>query len=107
MKSNRSAIALLITMFFIIAITVAIGVGLKQVNKASEYVESEKLILQTNMLFDDVLTILNTSKELDFIRDMNMTGDDLEGFFSSLSIPGIPLAESGVIISLDLKSARS
>ncbi len=106
MKS-RKAIALLITLFFIIAITLAIGIGLKQVNEAASHVQSEKLLLQSSMIFDDVLVMLKGAKELDYLLDNNISGDVFGAFLSGYSIPGIPLGDSGIIISLELKSARS
>jgi len=108
MMQGKNAIALLITMFFIIAITVAIGIGLKQVNKAGAYVESEQLLLQSSMIFDDVLAMLKDSKELDYLLDdNNLSGDVFNSFLVGYSIPGIPLGDSGVIMSVELNSARS
>ncbi len=106
-KKSKKAIALLITLFFIIAISLAIGIGLKQVNEAAAHVQSEKLLLQSSMIFDDVLVMLKGAKELDYLLDANISGDMFGAFLSGYSIPGIPLGDSGIIISLELQSARS
>ncbi len=105
---QKKGIALLITMIFIIAITVAIGVGLKQINKASQSVQNESFMIETSMILDDVLRILQTSKELDMI----LKGDDIkikrEAFYIFLSQTAfIPFESSGIKMSLELSSARS
>ncbi|MBU1659435.1 hypothetical protein KKG72_10365 [bacterium] len=103
-KFRKKGIALLITMFFIIAITVAVGVGLKQINEASWHVENESFMLQTSVLLDDVLTLLQNSKELDMIVKDN-SGDDLFAFLSQASF--IPFESSGIKVIIELKSARA
>ncbi|MBU0720380.1 hypothetical protein KJ877_03490 [bacterium] len=101
LKNKRDAIALLITVLFIIAITLAIGLGLKQVKEASGHVENESFLLQTSTLLDDVLTLLRTSKELDAI-------DSSEAFYEFLNQFPLMLPEySGVKVMVGLKSARS
>ncbi|MDQ7066928.1 MAG: hypothetical protein Q9M40_02380 [Sulfurimonas sp.] len=59
MKRSKHAIALLITVMFIIVITVAIGVGLKQVNSASFQMKNEKFMYQSRLLIEDILKILS------------------------------------------------
>ncbi|MEA3228743.1 MAG: hypothetical protein U9P38_06710 [Campylobacterota bacterium] len=105
---QKRGIALLITMIFIIAITVAIGVGLKQINVASQSVEREAFIIETSMILDDVLRVLESSKELDLI----LKGDDedikREAFYIFLSqVAFIPFESSGIKMSLEISSARS
>lgn len=101
---RRKAIALLITIFFVIAITVSIGVGLKLVNKASDEVQSENFMLQISVVLDDVLKILKTSVELDnIVKDKSANSFFL--FLSQASF--IPFESSGIKISLELKSARA
>ena len=103
-KIRRDAIALLITVFFIIAITIAVGIGLKNINTASKYVENEKFMLQTTIILDDVLTLLKTSKELDdIIKDA--TGETFNIFLSQASF--IPIESGDIQVSIELKSARA
>ena len=105
---QKKGIALLITMIFIIAITVAIGVGLKQINKASQSVESEAFTLETSMILDDILRILQTSKELDSILKSDDEDIKREAFYIFLSQTAfIPFESSGIKMSLELQSARS
>jgi len=100
---KRGAIALLITLFFVIAITVSIGVGLKLVNKASSEVQSENFILQTSVIVDDILTILKKSEELDSIV-ANKSSSELFAFLSQAR--SMPINRDDIRVSLELKSAR-
>jgi hypothetical protein len=89
-------------------ITVAIGVGLKQVNQARNSVESENFMLETSMILDDVTRLLKETKELDLI----VKNDTVEGSIDALSIflaqtGFIPFESSGVKIILELSSARA
>lgn len=97
----KKGIALLITLFFIMAITVAIGIGLKQVNEASANVQKEKTLLQTSMILDDILNFFNTSKLLGGIKDQT----SLYIFLSQASF--IPFESSGIKAMIELSSARS
>lgn len=100
---NRNAIALIITVFFIMVITLALGVALKQVKDAGDEIHKQDFLLQTNMILEDVLNILNNSKELEVIAK-ETSGDALNIFLSQASF--IPFEHSGTEITLELKSAR-
>lgn len=103
-KLEKRGIALLITVLFVMAITVAIGIGLKQVKEASWHVENENFMLQTSTILDDVLNILKTSKELDTI----VQEKSVEGFFAFLSsVSFIPFENSGMKVSIKINSARA
>ena len=104
MKRSRSAIALLITVMFVIVITVAIGYGLKQVNNASSVVKEEKFIYQSSIIVEDVLNILKTSPDIASVIDTN-SSSDFYVFMSQASF--IPLQISGFDIVLKISSARS
>lgn len=100
-RYSKNAIALLITVLFVMAITVAIGIGLKQVKEASFHVENENFMIQTSVLLEDVMQILKTSPQL---NDMNSS----EKFFVFLSQASfIPLQSNGVKVNIELSSARS
>jgi len=99
--SKRSAIALLITVFFIIAITLSLGIALKQVKDASFEVEREHFMLQSAQILDDVSTILKSSPMLDQVNSP-------ESFFLFLSeVSFIPFQSSGLKVGIEITSARS
>jgi hypothetical protein len=102
--NSRHAIALIITVFFIMLITVALGVSLKQVKEARDEIHKQDFILQTNIILEDVLKILNDSKELEAIAKEE-SGDALNIFLAGASF--IPFEHSGISVILELKSARS
>jgi len=60
---KRNAIALMITFFFIMAISVVLGLSLKYLNNATGEVQKENFTLQTSLIIDDVLNILKTSAD--------------------------------------------
>ncbi len=104
--NNRSkkGIALLITLFFIMAITISIGIGLKQLKDASDSIEGENFLLQSNVILDDVMQILQKDKDLEEIAKDD-SGDAFAVFLSQASF--IPFESSGVKVLIELKSARS
>ena len=101
---QKRGIALLITLLFVIAITVSIGIGLKYVNQASTAIEKEKFILQTRIAIADILKVLETSKEIDDIVKNN-SPEALFAFLAQSSF--IPFESSGVKMFLQIHSARS
>jgi hypothetical protein len=104
MYIRKKGIALLITLFFIMAITVSIGIGLKYVNNASNEVESEDFLFQTGVIVDDILTLLKNSKELETV----VKESSAEGLFIFLSqATFIPLENSGLKIGLEINNARA
>ncbi|MDF1877755.1 hypothetical protein JHD47_07990 [Sulfurimonas sp. SAG-AH-194-L11] len=104
MHRARSGIALLITLMFVIVITVAIGYGLKQVNDATKVVKEEKFLYQSNLLIEDILNILKNSRELQAAVENNSISE-----FNLLLTQAsfIPFEYKGVEILLHLKSARA
>jgi len=101
---KRNAIALMITFFFIMAISVVLGLSLKYLNNATGEVQKENFTLQTSLILDDVLNILKTSADLDAIVKEN-SKDALYVFLAEASF--IPFESNGVSIVIELKSARS
>jgi len=101
---KRPAIALMITIFFIMLISVAMGVGLKQLNDSKKEVESENFMLQTSFILDDISKLLREMPILKKVADSN----DSEAYFLFLSSASIiPLESSGVSILIELTSARA
>jgi len=101
MHSKRGAIALMITLFFIIAISVSLGIALKQVKSVSTEVSKQKFAMQSSVIVDDVLNLLKSSPELDAIDSV----DSLFIFLSEAAF--IPFESSGVKMLIEIKSARS
>lgn len=101
---SKNGIALLITLFFIIAITVLVGIALKHVNSIANEVQKEKFLFQSRLLLDDVLTLLKSSKEIDAIVD----NDSSEGLYLFLSqVSYLPLTTNDTEVILEISSARS
>ncbi len=102
MQRGRSAIALLITLMFVIVITVAIGYGLKQVNDATKIVKQEQSLYQKNIIVEDILNILNNSS------DLQAAMSNSESFSLLLSQASfIPFEYGDVTILMKIKSARA
>ncbi len=101
MMSKRGAIALMITLFFIMAISVSLAIALKQVKTTTTEVSKQEFAMQSSMIVDDVLNLLKNSTELDAID----TADALFIFLSEAAI--IPFESNGVSIIIELSSARS
>jgi len=104
MRVAKRGIALLITLFFIISITLAVGIGLKQVNEARSEIEKENFMIQSRVILDDVLKIL-TKMSKEYSSQNDASG---EGFYTFLSESAfIPFESSGVKTSIEISSARA
>jgi len=101
----KNAIALLITLVFVMIISVAIGYGLTQVKEASKTVEDEKMLYQSSMLLDDVLNILQKSPQLHSLADSN-SSDDLYQFLENTRYLPLEIANEKVILSFESANAR-
>ena len=97
-------IALLITLMFVMLISVAIGYGLSQMKRASKIVQDENLLYKSSMVLDDVLTILQTSPDMRRLADSN-SSDELYIFLQSSSYLPLDIADEKIILSFS--SARS
>ena len=104
MRSSKRGMALLITLFFIISITLAVGIGLKQVNEARSEIEKENFMIQSRVVLDDVLKIL-TKMSKEYSTQNDASG---EGFYTFLTESAfIPFESSGVKTSIEISSARA
>jgi len=97
----RKGIALLITIFFVIAITLSIGLGFRYIKDAKESVSDEQFILQTSTVVEDLLTILKDSQQLKDIKD----AQNLSTFLAESSF--IPLNYKDTQITIEISSARA
>jgi len=101
---NKKGIALLITLLFIMAITVSIGAGLKYVNDSSAEVENENFLFQSRIITDDILNLLKNSRELDALAKES----SVEALFLFLSQSSfIPFEVSDLKVSMEISSARA
>ncbi len=103
MGRSRSAIALLLTLFFVMLISIVIGFSLQNLNKAKQSVSKEKLLLQVDVLVDDILELLKTSSEIDTVVK-SQDGNALFALISSMQ--NIPLSLEGYEVVLSVESAR-
>ena len=83
MTSSRPAIALIITLFFIMAMTLLVGISSGLSDSALKRVEKERFLIQANRISHDVVTILNqitkdlnSSDDLDMLIDLPVLLDD-------------------------------
>jgi len=83
MTSSRSAIALIITLFFIMAMTLLVGISSGLSDRALKRVEKERFLIQANRISHDVVTMLNQitkdlngSDDLDMLIDLPVLLDD-------------------------------
>ncbi|WP_304546062.1 hypothetical protein [Sulfurimonas microaerophilic] len=102
---RKKGIALLITVMFVIVITVAVGYALKQINDSSRYVEKEKMLYQAHIFVDDVITLLNGSAQLKSIGENNSV-EELYLFLQGIE-GGIPLTNDGTNLMVYITSACS
>ncbi|OIP55189.1 MAG: hypothetical protein AUK54_04375 [Helicobacteraceae bacterium CG2_30_36_10] len=98
---QKKAIALLITVFFIMAITISIGVALKYVKSASKSINSEQSMLQSSIILNDVLMMLKSSAAIEQIN----SSEGLALFLNQSSF--IPFQSSGVTVLIEMSSARA
>jgi len=98
-SKQRSAIALLITLFFVISVTAAVGVSMIQLRLSAEQVREGKCLIQSSMILDDLRKLLKTSPVLDKIKD----ADELRYFLENTSI--IPVALENLNVKINIHSA--
>jgi len=100
-SEKRSGIALLLTVFFIMLITMSLGVGLKYINSSSKSMQNESFMLQSRVIVDDFLKILKTSPDLAAVKDT----DTLAIFLAQSSL--LPFENNDVKVLVQISSARS
>lgn len=98
---SKHGIALMITLFFVMVITVAVGVGLKNVNDAKHEVRNENFMLQSTIVLNDIMNVLKNAPELNEIN----SSEEMEAFLETYSMP-VPLS-SDILVDIKLESARA
>ena len=99
---TKPAIALLITVFFIMLITVSLGVALKYVKESSDSVRDESLTLQSAMVLEDFLRILKTHPALNEVKDK----DSLAIFLAQSSLLPFQIDGAQVLVQISSASAK-
>ena len=103
MMQAKKGIALLITVMFVIVISVVIGLNLSSVNAATKMVQQERELYENTIIVEDVLALLQRSVELQRIAKEK----DKEGLYFFLQTARIvPLESEGFKVLLHIKSAR-
>lgn len=99
---KHSAIALLITLFFVISITAAVGVSMIQLRLNAEQVREGKCLIQSSMILDDLLKLLKSSPVLERIED----AEGMRDFLENTSIIPVTLENLNVKMNIHSKMGR-
>ena len=100
----KKGIALLITLIFIMAITLSIGVGLSYTKRSQNTLTEENFLLQSNIILNDVLNLLKNSQDLKLVAK-DTTGSAFDLFLAQSEF--IPFESSGVAVTLEIHRARA
>ncbi|MDQ1268152.1 MAG: hypothetical protein QG560_795 [Campylobacterota bacterium] len=101
--TRKNAIALLVTIFFIMAITIGIGIGLGAMKSASQDVEEERFMFQTALILDDILSLLSNYKEIDALGEAN-ANETFARFLNQTQL--IPFKIEDMKVLIQIRSAR-
>ena len=96
----KNAIALMITLFFVMALSISIGLGLKYVKEGAQSVNQEQFLIQTRSVLADFLTMLRKAPQITNIN----SADTLSLFLSEASL--IPVSSKDVHVVIEISSAR-
>ncbi len=98
-RQSRHGVALLITLFFIIAITAAVGVSLMNLKKSGEELHEARFLLQSGAVVEDVLLLMREADKLGVVSD----ADSLSIFL--LTAGFIPLELKELLVKIEITSA--
>ena len=96
---SRRGVALLITLFFIIAITAAVGVSLMNLRKSGEELHQARFLLQSGAVIEDILSLIREADKLGVVTD----AESLNIFL--LTAGFIPLELKGLLVKIEITSA--
>ena len=96
---RRSAVALLITLFFIIAITAAVGVSLTHLKKSGKELHHARFLLQSAAVVEDVIALMREGEKLGVVSD----AESLSVFLSTAGF--IPLELKELLVKIEITSA--
>jgi len=95
----RRGVALLITLFFIIAITAAVGVSLMNLRKSGEELHQARFLLQSGAVVEDVLALVKEADKLGAVTD----AESLNLFLMSAGF--IPFELKELLVKIEITSA--
>ncbi len=96
---QRRGVALLITLFFIIAITAAVGISLTNLKKSGDALHEARFLLQSGAVLEDVITLMKQADKLGAVAD----ADSLSIFL--LTAGFIPLELKELLVKIEVTSA--
>jgi len=96
---RRSAVALLITLFFIIAITAAVGISLTHLKKSGDALHEARFMLQSSAIVEDVLLVMKEGEKLGVVSD----AESLSIFLATTGF--IPLELKELLVKIEISSA--
>lgn len=96
---RRHGIALLITIFFIIAITAAVGISLMNLKQSGEELREARFLLQSGAVVEDVLSLMKEADKLGTVSD----AESLSIFLSTAGF--IPLELKELLVKIEITSA--
>jgi len=99
MRQSRNSVALLITLFFIIAITAAVGISLMNLKKSGETLHDARFLLQSGAVVEDVITLMQEAEKLGVVTD----ADSLSVFLFTAGF--IPLELKELLVKIEITSA--
>ena len=99
----RRGIALLLTLIIVMLMSIAIGLSMRTLNDAKKSVEKERFMIQSGMIVEDILDVLNKSPEMRAVAEAN-SSVALFTLLSSASM--LPFESEGYRVLVSLKSAR-
>ena len=98
-QQPRGGVALLITLFFIIAITAAVGVSLMNLKKSGDELHEARFLLQSSAVVEDIIALMNEADKLGVVSD----AESLNIFL--LTAGFIPLELKELLVKIEITSA--
>ena len=95
---SRKGVALLITLFFIIAITAAVGVSLMNLKKSGDALHEARFLLQSGAIVEDVIALMKEADKMGSVSD----ADTLSIFLMTAGF--IPLELKELLVKIEVTS---
>lgn len=95
---RRRAVALLVTLLFIIAISAAVGISLMQLRQGNDEIAGGRFLVQSSVMVEDLLLVLADVEKIAKISD----AASLRQFLESTTL--LPLSAEGVEVRISLHS---
>ena len=101
----RPAIALLITLLFVMLISLSIGLGLSSMQRASATLNKESTLYQESMLLQDILTILPQLPQLRALAENNSSAE-LFAFLEEGAVFPLELGDKKMVLRFESAHAH-